>query len=72
LHTPSSAARATGVAKSTIYRAIKTGRLQRLSKQRHDDLLSRHVRLVSLNRPGGNVTGATFLSIELGAKRLEL
>jgi putative ABC transport system substrate-binding protein len=28
--------------------------------------------VVSLNRPGGNVTGATFLSIELGAKRLEL
>jgi putative ABC transport system substrate-binding protein len=27
---------------------------------------------VSLNRPGGNVTGATFLSVELGAKRLEL
>ena len=27
MHTPSSAARATGVAKSTIYRAIKTGRL---------------------------------------------
>ncbi len=26
----------------------------------------------SLNRPGGNVTGATFLSVELGAKRLEL
>jgi putative ABC transport system substrate-binding protein len=28
--------------------------------------------VVSLNQPGGNVTGATFLSIELGAKRLEL
>jgi putative tryptophan/tyrosine transport system substrate-binding protein len=28
--------------------------------------------VVSLNRPGGNVTGATFLSVELGAKRLEL
>ena len=28
--------------------------------------------VVSLNRPGGNITGATFLSIELGAKRLEL
>jgi excisionase family DNA binding protein len=27
MHTPSSAARAIGVAKSTIYRAIKTGRL---------------------------------------------
>jgi excisionase family DNA binding protein len=27
MHTPSSAARATGVAKSTIYRAIKSGRL---------------------------------------------
>jgi excisionase family DNA binding protein len=27
MHTSSSAARATGVAKSTIYRAIKTGRL---------------------------------------------
>jgi excisionase family DNA binding protein len=27
MHTPSSAARATGVTKSTIYRAIKTGRL---------------------------------------------
>ncbi len=28
--------------------------------------------VVSLSRPGGNVTGATFLSVELGAKRLEL
>jgi len=28
--------------------------------------------VISLNRPGGNVTGATFLSVELGAKRLEL
>jgi ABC-type uncharacterized transport system substrate-binding protein len=28
--------------------------------------------VLSLNRPGGNVTGATFLSIALGAKRLEL
>jgi putative tryptophan/tyrosine transport system substrate-binding protein len=28
--------------------------------------------VVSMNRPGGNVTGATFLSVELGAKRLEL
>jgi putative ABC transport system substrate-binding protein len=28
--------------------------------------------VVSLNRPAGNVTGATFLSVELGAKRLEL
>jgi excisionase family DNA binding protein len=27
MHTPRSAARATGLAKSTIYRAIKTGRL---------------------------------------------
>ena len=27
MHTPSSAARAIGVAKATIYRAIKTGRL---------------------------------------------
>jgi len=26
----------------------------------------------SLSRPGANVTGATFLSVELGAKRLEL
>jgi putative tryptophan/tyrosine transport system substrate-binding protein len=28
--------------------------------------------VVSLNRPGRNITGATFLSVELGAKRLEL
>jgi putative ABC transport system substrate-binding protein len=28
--------------------------------------------VVSLNRPGGNVTGATLLSVALGAKRLEL
>jgi putative tryptophan/tyrosine transport system substrate-binding protein len=28
--------------------------------------------VLSLNRPGGNLTGATFLSVELGAKRLEL
>jgi putative ABC transport system substrate-binding protein len=27
---------------------------------------------ISLNRPGGNITGATFLSVELGVKRLEL
>jgi putative ABC transport system substrate-binding protein len=26
----------------------------------------------SLNRPGGNVTGATMLAVELGSKRLEL
>jgi putative ABC transport system substrate-binding protein len=28
--------------------------------------------IASMNRPGGNVTGATFLSVELGARRLEL
>jgi putative ABC transport system substrate-binding protein len=28
--------------------------------------------VLGLNRPGGNITGATFLSVELGAKRLEL
>jgi putative ABC transport system substrate-binding protein len=26
----------------------------------------------SINRPGGNITGVSFLSVELGAKRLEL
>ena len=28
--------------------------------------------VVSLNRPGGNVTGVSFLAIEIGTKRLDL